>query len=130
MKRFRAKLKIMEDMNLKNYAYIGDAVWELFIREKTVRITGNAKKLHKITTDKVKASYQAELLHYLDALMTDEEHEIARRARNLPIPTGRRQIQTEYRQATAFEALIGWWYENNRERYNEIIKNLDSELKF
>lgn len=130
MNRFRAKLKIMEDMNLKNYAYIGDAVWELFIREKTVRITGNAKKLHKITTDKVKASYQAELLHYLDLLMTDEEHEIARRARNLPIPTGRRQIQTEYRQATAFEALIGWLYENNRERYDEIIKILELEIKF
>lgn len=130
MSRFRVKLKVMEDMNLKNYAYIGDAVWELFIREKTVRITGNAKKLHKITTDKVKASYQAELLHYLDLCLTDEEHEIARRARNLPIPTGRRQIQTEYRQATAFEALIGWWYENNCERYTEIVKILEQEIKF
>lgn len=117
-------------MNLRNYAYIGDAVWELYIREKTVRLTENSKKLHKITTDKVKASYQAELLHFLDESLTEAEHEIARRARNLPIPVGRRQIQTEYRQATAFEALIGWWYINDRERYAQILEKLSSEIKF
>lgn len=113
----------MEEMNLRNYAYIGDAVWELFVREKTVRMTENAKKLHKITTDKVKASYQAELLHTLD--LTEEEQEIARRARNLPIPIGRRSNQTEYRQATAFEALIGWWYYHNKEKLNNILKNIE-----
>lgn len=120
----------MEEMNLKNYAYLGDAVWELYIREKTVKITDNAKKLHKITTDKVKASYQAELLHLLDKYLTDEEKELARRGRNLPIPVGRRQIQTEYRQATAFETLIGWWHRHNPERLQEIIKIFETEMKF
>lgn len=114
----------MEEMNLRNYAYIGDAVWELFIREKTVRMTGNAKILHKITTDKVKASYQAELLHFLDEYLTDEEKELARRARNLPIPIGRRSNQTEYRQATAFETLIGWWHYEDKDRLNKILTNL------
>lgn len=114
----------MEEMNLRNYAYIGDAVWELFVREKTVMMTENAKNLHKITTDRVKASYQAELLHTLE--LTDEEHEIARRARNLPIPVGRRPNQAEYRQATAFEALIGWWYKHNPERLNFVFKNFEN----
>ncbi len=114
----------MEDMNLRNYAYIGDAVWELRIREKTVRMTNNAKLLHKLTTDKVKASYQAELLHKLEAYLTEEENDISRRGRNLPIPVGRRQNQTEYRQATAFETLIGWWYLNNRTRLDEIYNIL------
>ena len=36
----------MEEMNLRNYAYLGDAVWELFVREKTTKITENSKKLH------------------------------------------------------------------------------------
>lgn len=120
----------MEEMNLRNYAYIGDAVWELHIRKKTVCITENSKKLHKITTDKVKASFQAELIHFLEPRLTDEELEIARRARNLPIPVGRRQIQLEYRQATAFEALIGWWYLHNPERLEEIIQVTDEEIKF
>ena len=46
----------MEEMNLRNYAYLGDAVWEIKIREKTIRMTNNAKNLHKLTTEKVKAS--------------------------------------------------------------------------
>ncbi len=113
----------MEEMNLRNYAYIGDAVWELFVREKTVRMTENAKILHKLTTDKVKASYQAELLHNME--LTEQEQEIVRRARNLSIPVGRRSNQAEYRQATAFEALIGWWYYVDKERLNKIFSNLD-----
>ncbi len=113
----------MEEMNLRNYAYIGDAVWELFIREKTVRMTENAKLLHKITTDKVKASYQAELLHNME--LTEAEQEIIRRARNLPIPVGRRSNQAEYRQATAFETLIGWWYYEDKEKLNKFFATLD-----
>lgn len=120
----------MEELSLRNYAYIGDAVWELYIREKTIRLTENPKKLHKITTDKVKASYQAELLNIIESDLTDAEQKISRRARNLPIPVGRRQIQTEYRRATSFEALMGWWYMNDKQRYNNIIELIDSELKF
>lgn len=112
-------------MNLRNYAYLGDAVWELHIRKKTVFMTNNAKKLHALTTSQVKGSFQAELLNELEEILTDEEKEIARRGRNLPIPIGRRSNQAEYRQATAFETLIGWWYLNDIERYNFIINLID-----
>lgn len=115
----------MEEMNLRNYAYIGDAVWELFVREKTVRMTDNAKNLHKITTECVKASYQAELLRNLENELTESEKEIARRARNLPIPVGRRSNQTEYRQATAFEALIGWWHYYDKEKLEKYLSTVD-----
>lgn len=111
-------------MNLKNYAYIGDAVWELKIRSKTITLTNNARNLHKLTTEKVKASYQAECLHKLEDILTDEEKELSRRGRNLPIPVGRRQIQTEYRLATAFETLIGWWYLHDKNRLEEVYKVL------
>lgn len=117
-------------MNLKNYAYLGDAVWELFIRKKTVKITENAKKLHKISTEKVKASFQAFLLQNLEEILTEEEREISRRARNLSIPVGRRHIQADYRQATAFEALIGWWYEKNKERLDFVLKFLEKFVIF
>ena len=47
----------MKEMNLRNYAYIGDAVWELFIREKTVKLTENAKKeLDAFFADKEKST--------------------------------------------------------------------------
>ena len=119
----------MEEMNLRNYAYLGDAVWELYIREKTVKATNNAKKLHQITTNLVKTSCQCELLHFLEPNLTEEELELTRRARNLPIPVGRRNIQTEYRQATAFETLIGWWHINDKNRFNEILILLTPKIE-
>ena len=117
-------------MHLRNYAYLGDAVWELFIREKTVKMTDNAKRLHKLTTEKVKASYQAELLHYIEDNLTEDEQELARRGRNLPIPVGRRQIQAEYRQATAFEVLIGYWYKHNPTRLEQISGIIENNMVF
>lgn len=112
-------------MNLKNYAYIGDAVWELKIRAKTITLTNNPRNLHKITTEKVKADFQAECLNKIDEILTEEEKEIARRGRNLPIPVGRKQIQSTYRLATAFETLIGWWYLHNTNRLDEIYSYLN-----
>lgn len=110
----------MEEINLKNYAYLGDAVWELFIREMTILETQNAEKLHKITTEKVNAKTQHDLLMQIQDKLTEEELEIMRRARNLPIPIARKSNQSDYRMATAFEALIGWWYKNDKVRLKEI----------
>lgn len=110
----------MEEMNLKNYAYIGDAVWELFIREKMIFTTQNAEKLHKITTEKVKAKAQHDLLMQIQDKLNEEELEIMRRSRNLSVPIARKSNQAEYRMATAFEALIGWWYLNDKDRLKEI----------
>jgi len=118
----------MKEMNLRNYAHIGDAVWELFVREYTVYKTQNSKILHKITTERVNSAYQAEMLNFIEDMLTDEEHELARRARNCPIPIGRRNNQAEYRQATSFEALIGFWYLNNKPRLDEVIEKIKSKF--
>ena len=122
--------KFMEELHLRNYAYIGDAVWELYIRNKTIHMTDNSKKLHEITTAKVKMGFQADLLNVFEPILTEEEHEIARRGRNLSIPVGRRQNQGEYRQATAFETLIGWWYLNYPERLSEMYEKAEEYIKF
>lgn len=118
----------MQEIGLRHCAYIGDAVWELFVRERTIYMTQNAGKLHKITSGKVNASFQADLSDKIDGILTDAEKEIARRGRNLPIPVARRAIQTEYRKATAFETLIGWWYLNDRQRLDEVLKQLEKEV--
>lgn len=115
----------MQEINLRNYAYLGDAVWELYIREKTILRTNNASNLHKITTELVNTDYQSKLLQFLEPVLTLEELELAKRARNLPIPAGRRSIQAKYRQATAFEALIGWLYKNNFQRYKELLSKTE-----
>jgi len=108
----------MEELGLKNYAHIGDAVWEVFVRDYVIRKTSSSKMLHKMTTDRVNATFQKQMLEFIDGDLTEEEQELVRRARNLSIPIGRRAIQHDYRLATAFEVLIGYWYLNNKERLN------------
>lgn len=105
-----------ETVVLRNYAHIGDSVWELFVRTYTIYKTSNAKLLHKITTDRVNATFQKEMLDFIQGDLTEDELELARRARNLPIPVGRRSIQATYRQSTAFEVLIGYWYLHDKTR--------------
>ena len=118
-----------EVLALRNYAHIGDAVWEVFVREYTINKTSNAKTLHKITTDRVNASFQKEMLEKIVSELTEKESAFARRARNLPIPVGRKNIQSVYRQATAFEALIGFWYLHDKNRL-EYFYNIFKKTEF
>ena len=59
---------------------------------------------------------EKEMLDFIQSDLTEDELELARRARNLPIPVGRRSIQATYRQSTAFEVLIGYWYLHDKAR--------------
>ena len=82
-----------------------------------------------MTTDRVNASFQMNMLEYITDKLTNDELELVRRARNLPIPVARRSIQHEYRLATAFEVLIGFWYLHNKDRL-DLFFNLFSETEF
>lgn len=121
----------MDNAEIRNYAYLGDAVWELFIRKITVTQTTNPKKLHSITIKKVNAEFQAKMLEVLLNDLTEDEHEVVRRARNLPVPIARRSNQSNYRRATAFESIIGFWYSKDREKLFEKLdflkKNFEEE---
>ena len=118
----------MQEINMRNYAHLGDAVWELFVREHIVDLCQKPKDLHKMTTKFVNCAYQAEMLNYIEEGLTEAEHEIKRRARNMEVPVARRNNQSEYRQATAFEALIGYWYREDKERLNFIFEKLLSKI--
>lgn len=115
-------------MNLRNYAHLGDAVWELFIREITIQQTQNAKELHRLTINKVNAKFQNELLLKIQEYLSEQEVELTRRGRNLPVPVGRRANQSEYRMATAFEVLIGWLYLKNKPRLDELLTKIKDFL--
>ena len=105
-----------EIIALKNYAHIGDAVWEVFVREFVIYKTSNSKLLHKMTTDRVNAGFQKQMLELITPELSEEEQDMVRRARNMSIPIGRRNIQATYRPATAFEVLIGFWYLHDKKR--------------
>ena len=64
-----------ETIVLRNYAHIGDSVWELFVRTYTIYKTSNAKVLHKITTERVNATFQKEMLDFIyeDLILSNNE---------------------------------------------------------
>ena len=108
------------------WAYVGDCVYELYIRTYLVDNTRlNAHKLHVEAIKYVKASAQAESLKSFYESLDDEEKEIVRRARNTEnhhLP--KNSNVKEYMYSTAFEALIGYLYLNKKyERVKEIIEN-------
>lgn len=113
-----------DTLQIRSLAHIGDAVYEVFAREVTCLKTENPKKLHAITVSIVNAKFQADLLGILEPILTEQEQDIVRRARNLAVTTARRVNHTQHRLSTAFEALIGYLYFNDKERLNEIYKHI------
>ena len=118
----------MEEMNLKCCAHLGDAVYELFIREKIIHLTSNLAKLHKINTDLVRASFQCDLLENLEPHLSEEEKDLVRRGRNLPSSSSRRTNQSLHRLATGFEVLIGHLHLYNKKRLEEIFELIETHL--
>ena len=116
--------KRVEEKAPLTWAYIGDAVYELFIREKLVNETNlKPHKLHLESIKYVKASAQAETLKNIENILTDEEKEIVRRTRNTKnhhLP--KNANVNDYMYATAFEGLIGYLYlSKQEERLRQIL---------
>lgn len=107
------------------WAYVGDAVYELYVRTELVN-KSNMKphKLHIEAIKYVKAKAQAEALIKLETHLTDEEKEIVRRGRNTENHhIAKNATIQEYMYSTAFEALIGYLYlTKQEERIKEILK--------
>ena len=127
MEEFIQINKSEEEINLLSpliWAYIGDCVYELYIRTNLVDNTNfKPHKLHIETIKYVKAKSQAEFLEKIEDKLTDEEKDIVRRGRNAEnhhLPKNS-NVQ-EYMRATAFEALIGYLYLTKKfKRLKEIL---------
>ena len=99
-------------MSPLTWAYVGDSVYEVFIRTHLVETTKlKPRKLHIEAIKYVKAKAQAEKLEKLQEILTDKEKEIVRRTRNTEnhhLP--KNANPADYMYATAFEGLIGYLY--------------------
>lgn len=106
------------------WAYIGDSVYEQYIRDYLVTNTKyKPHKLHIEATKFVKAAAQAKILEQLENDLTEEEKEVVRRTRNTKnhhLPKNS-NVQ-EYMYATAFEGLIGYLHlSKQKDRLEEIL---------
>ena len=116
-----------EEVNLMSpltWAYVGDSVYELFIRNHLVQTTNlKPHKLHIQAIKYVKAKSQREILEKIKDNLTEEEIDIVRRARNTENHhIAKNANPDDYMYATAFEGLIGYLYlTNQKERLEEIL---------
>ena len=107
------------------WAYLGDAIYELYIRTNLVNKTKlKPHKLHIESIKYVKAKAQAEKLKELMEDLTEEEKEIVRRARNAENHHLPKNADPEdYMYSTAFEGLIGFLYLTKQdERLKQILE--------
>lgn len=121
-------------MNPVVLAFIGDAVYSLFVREKVaVETDFKSGKLNEFTAKIVNARTQASLATEVLPFLSDEEVDVYKRARNAKKPSHSKSATiSDYNKSTGFEAVVGYLYViGNYERLNFILNfhNYDEVLR-
>lgn len=117
-------------MNIITYAYLGDAVYELYIRKKLIDsgIT-KAGDLQKNAINYVSAKRQASILDKLikNNYLTDDEIDIIKRGRNYKKDAHPKNTDIiTYKLSTGFEALIGYlYYHQKNDRLDELLEKIE-----
>ena len=112
-------------MSLYQLSFLGDAVFELMVREYI--ISKNIVKLNdlqKCTLSFVTAKRQGYFVKCLieNGILSEDEIDIVRRGRNLKTHKSPKNCDAvTYKYSTAFEILVGYLYVNDRDRLNEIF---------
>lgn len=105
-----------EKLNVLALAYMGDAVWEQFVRSRVISSIPNANRadlLHKKGIHYVNANSQARVIkQFMDeGILSEQESDITKRARNHRTATKAKNADpVVYKWATGFEALLGFLY--------------------
>ena len=118
-----------KEINSLVLAYLGDTIYEDYIREYLIRSgIGNVNDLQKASIKFVSAKAQCDILKRLisENFFNVEELTIIKRARNHKSISHPKNCDiVTYRYATGFEALIGYLkLEGNINRIEEIINKI------
>ena len=127
--------KISQDADYRSLsglslAFIGDAVYELFIRNHVLsKGEARVKDMHKDTVRLVNADFQADMTDILMPKLREDEIAVFKRGRNAHAGhTPKNKSEAQYHKSTGFEALIGYLYlKKDFERldfiFSEVLKN-------
>ena len=124
----RADIRTVSPLNL---AYIGDAVYDLWIRTYLVSDGKmDTNHLHKEATQYVSATAQSAIVKAITGELSEEETQILKRGRNAkPHSTAKNASIGDYLNATGFECLIGYLYLTDQDaRISELIKKGIEEI--
>ncbi len=105
-------------------AYIGDAVFELYVRSRLLIPAKRIRDYHDQVVNRVKAEQQAQYVDALIPYLTEAEKDVLRRGRNATSGRHRRAAAQSYQKATGFEALIGFLYLSDHVRLLNLLNRL------
>ena len=93
-------------------AFVGDAVFDLFVRERLVCLANRpANRLHSLAVSLVKASSQARAAKRLSEKLSEKELSVLKRGRNAHTNhKAKNASESDYHYATGLEALFGFLY--------------------
>lgn len=115
-------------MSSAKLAFVGDAVFELIVRHKTIsKYSGNnIGELNKIKVTHVSSKAQSNLFEKIIKILTPEEIEIYKRGRNAHVnKTSKKISPATYHRATGVETLFGFLYLSKQfERLKEIAEKI------
>lgn len=108
-------------------AYLGDAVFELYVREHL--INNQIKKVNELQKESLKyvsAKSQRNILEKLieEDQLTEKEQDIVKKGRNTKMHKSKNNDIITYHKATGFECLIGYLYQNDKNRLKEIMEKI------
>lgn len=110
-------------------AYLGDAVYELYIRSCYLLPPKRSQTYHRLVVAQVRAETQALHLRSLTPHLNNTELEIVRRGRNAATRRPKRVDPEIYQQATSLETLMGYLYLTDQRRLTQLLAQLKLEPK-
>jgi ribonuclease-3 family protein len=118
----------VQELSPSALAYLGDAVYELYVRSQYLLPPKRARVYHQQVVAQVRAEAQSNHLQLLLPQLTPLELEVLRRGRNATSGYPRRLDPEIYQQATSFETLIGYLYLTDRDRLQQLLSALPWDL--
>ncbi|MDY7013949.1 MAG: ribonuclease III domain-containing protein [Cyanobacteriota bacterium] len=115
----------IEQLSPAALAYIGDAVYELYIRTHYLLPPKRISDYHRQVVERVRAENQAERLRSLHPHLNEREREMVRRGRNAATRRPQRLSLEVYQQATSLETLVGYLYLTDPQRLEQVLGLLD-----
>lgn len=113
--------KEFANLDALNLAFLGDAVYELMVRRDLVEENTRVGDLHKKAVHYVSANAQCADFKNIEDLLTEDELDLVKRARNKSQHNPKNTKIQVYRMATGFEALIGALYLSGAEARLEFL---------
>ena len=116
----------MEKVNLLSpsvLAFVGDAVYALYVRTHLASVNRPSGELHKFSVEWVNASSQAKAFKVIEASLTEEEMAVFKRGRNFHTGnTPKSATGGEYHTATGLECVFGYLHLSGKtERAEELF---------